>query len=307
MPMERFIFSILISGCFILSCQPQMEIRTITKTIRDTVVIKETKIISTPPKYTSAHLEQYEIDDAHFPSIGQDFRQKILVLHYTALPEQKSIRVLTEQQVSSHYLVTDAANDKINLLVSEDHRAWHAGVSHWGKRDNLNDSSIGIEIVNEGYYIEQDTLMKFYPYPEHQFKKVAILCQDIVNRYKIEPQDVVAHSDIAPQRKQDPGAMFPWKRLYDEYQVGAWYDEADKTYFIHRYRSNKINDVRFILSVQDELEEYGYQISKSGIWDKQTKKVLRAFQMHFRPENYNGYLDAETWAILKALNKKYRE
>src|SRR5690606_14223956 len=111
---------------------------------------------------------------------------------------EKSVEVLTQQTVSSHYLIQDYDDDDIYILVGENERAWHAGASYWMGRTNINDSSIGIEIVNPGYSKYQGE-MWFYPFPEHQFKKIAELAKDIVKRYELDPTFVVAHSDVAPQ------------------------------------------------------------------------------------------------------------
>ncbi len=172
--------------------------------------------------------EGYKVTRNHFPAIAQNFRQKYVILHYTALDHDKSVRVLTTQAVSSHYLVNDSTDIEIYQLVDENKRSYHAGISSWRKDATLNDTSIGIEIVNEGFKVV-DGKRVFVPFPEHQVKKVAALVQDIVTRYQIPPTNVLAHSDIAPTRKQDPGPLFPWKKLYDEYGIGMWYDDAQET------------------------------------------------------------------------------
>lgn len=292
----------LLAACS--TTQPQTETRIVKETVRDTVYI-EKETIKDGKSYHSAVLEDYKIIDTYFPARGQDYRQKFLILHYTALHNEKSIQVLTEQTVSSHYLVQDYDNDEIHILVGENERSWHAGASHWLGRTNLNDSSIGIEIVNQGYSMLNGK-MWFYPYPEHQFRKVAELAKNIVNRYGIDPTYVLAHSDIAPQRKEDPGAFFPWKKLYEEYGIGAWYNDVDKYRFWNSYSDSKKNDQSFIREFQGELAKYGYEIQQTGRWDEQTRRVVMAFQMHFRPENYSGTVDRETVAIIKALNLKYR-
>ncbi|WP_313385984.1 N-acetylmuramoyl-L-alanine amidase [Chishuiella sp.] len=252
-------------------------------------------------KNNIAKLKDYKVSTDYFPSISQDERVRFLVLHYTAINTDLSLKVLTQKDVSAHYLVNDYDDKTINLLVDETKRAWHAGVSSWKGIDNLNFTSIGIEIVNLG----NTTSPNYYaPYPEYQIKKVGQLTQDIVNRYGILPTNVVGHSDIAPGRKPDPGPLFPWKQLYTEYGVGAWYDDVDKLLFIDEYPWDTTSTY-FVTDVQNSLNKYGYKIPVTGIMDTQTKKVIIAFQMHFRPEKYDGTIDAETWAILKALNKKY--
>lgn len=252
--------------------------------------------------------EGYKVTRNHFPAIAQNFRQKYVILHYTALDHDKSVRVLTTQAVSSHYLVNDSTDIEIYQLVDENKRSYHAGISSWRKDATLNDTSIGIEIVNEGFKVV-DGKRVFVPFPEYQVKKVAALVQDIIARYQIPPTNVLAHSDIAPTRKQDPGPLFPWKKLYDEYGIGMWYDDATVQSFqsqiIPEEFNAKINDMAFVMKVQIALKQFGYGITETGVWDDATKKTIEAFQYHFRPQNYDGKIDIETWAILQALIQKY--
>ncbi|SEF73201.1 N-acetylmuramoyl-L-alanine amidase [Halpernia humi] len=251
----------------------------------------------------------YKVVKTYFPSLAQNFRQKYLIIHYTALNDEKSIRVLTEQSVSAHYLVNDLDDKEIYLLVDENKRAYHAGISAWRKDKYLNDNSIGIEIVNPGYTTDETGKKIFVPFPEYQFKKVAALAKDIATRYMIPPTNILGHSDIAPTRKQDPGPYFPWERLYKEYQLGMWYDEPVKQNFynlaINSDFENQVNTSPFIFKVQTMLSDFGYDLPLTGAWDDATKKTLESFQYHFRPQVYDGVLDPETWAILQALHQKY--
>ena len=256
----------------------------------------------------SAQPKNYKIIKTHFPSVGQNFRQRFLILHYTALNNEKSLNILTQQSVSSHYLVNDLPDDEIYQLVDENKRAFHAGLSYWRNNTGLNDNSIGIEIVNTGYTVNKSGNRQFYEFPEYQYQKVAALVKDIVDRYMIPPTHVLGHSDIAPSRKQDPGPLFPWKRLYDEHKIGMWYDENTKQNLC-KITSEEVsylyNNRNFISEIQEQFKDFGYEIQITGKWDKQTQKVIEAFQFHFRPNNYNGILDGETLAILKALLIKY--
>jgi N-acetylmuramoyl-L-alanine amidase len=194
-------------------------------------------------------------------------------------------------------------------LVDENKRAYHAGISRWKNDYNLNDSSIGIEIVNAGFNTDAAGNKIFVAFPEAQIKKVAYLVKDIADRYMIPPTNILAHSDIAPTRKQDPGALFPWKKLYDNYQIGMWYDDATMKNLLSQTSPESFvaqsNSIPFILKVQTAFQQMGYDITPSGSWDKQNSKIVEAFQYHFRPSKYNGIVDAETWAILQALNLKY--
>lgn len=252
----------------------------------------------------------YKVSKTYFPAVAQNFRVRYLILHYTALPDDKSITVLTQQAVSAHYLVNNTGDNDIYQLVDENKRAYHAGVSAWRADKNLNDTSIGIEIVNQGYTTDATGQRIFASFNDEQMKKVAALAKDIITRYNIPATNVLAHSDIAPTRKQDPGPLFPWKKLYDQYQIGMWYDEATKQTFVDQTNAagdfaTKVNDSSFIFSVQIALQKFGYGIESSGKWDDTTKKTLEAFQFHFRPLQYDGVLDVETWAILQALIQKY--
>ena len=231
-------------------------------------------------------------------------RELLLVLHYTAENFDRSLELLTKGPVSSHYLVPETAINgqrKVYQLVPENKRAWHAGVSGWQNRTNLNDSSIGIEIVNLGF-IDKGGESSWYNFPEYQIELVGDVCKDIINRHGINPTRIVGHGDIAPGRKVDPGPLFPWKTLHDN-GIGAWYDEDEKNIVqeIIQYK-NKPLDINWIQKI---LRMYGYPINETGESDEQTACVIKAFQMHFRPTDYSGNPDPETCAILQSLVSKY--
>lgn len=207
---------------------------------------------------------------------------------------------MTENEVSAHYLVSDNKLEPVYSLVNENKRAWHAGVSDWKGRNNLNDTSIGIEIVNDG-----DVSGTFVPYKDFQIKEVAVLVKYLADKYEIPATNILGHSDIAPQRKSDPGPLFPWRELYTQYNIGMWYDNETKNNYEREYETKL--SMTPVSDVQRELNKFGYGISITGSWDKQTKNVIKAFQHHFRPSNYSGEMDVETFAILKALNEKYNK
>lgn len=257
----------------------------------------------------SANPIGYTISKSYFPSLAQNFRQRYVILHYTALNDERSIRALTEQSVSAHYLVNDLDDKEIWQLVDENKRAYHAGISQWRNDSNLNDMSIGIEIVNMGFTVGADGKKIFPPFPQDQVNKVAALVKDIVARYNIPATNILGHSDIAPTRKQDPGPQFPWKQLYDQYQLGMWYDEPVKQSFMQQTQTEDFailsQQPQFIFLYQTKLKELGYGINPSGSIDETTKLTIEAFQYHFRPSDYSGVMDPETWAILQALVQKY--
>lgn len=243
-----------------------------------------------------------------FKSTGQNDRVRFLIMHYTALDDTQSLKTLTEDQVSAHYLVPKEPHSRhgkpvILQLVDENKRAWHAGLSSWNSRTNLNDTSIGIEIVNAGYTRNMLGQRTWYPYNEKQVAAITALAKDIINRYQITPDNVLAHSDIAPLRKQDPGKLFPWERLA-ALGIGAWPDRPTVTKFLGDRTPYAPANVKII---QELLKRYGYdQIPQNGIWDEKTQKTISAFQMHFRPGDISGSADAETEAIARALLEKYR-
>ncbi len=244
--------------------------------------------------------------DSRFVSENAESRIQLLVVHYTAADLPNSIRLLTKGDVSSHYLIPEypelSDDEPIALqLVPEDKRAWHAGESYWNGRRNLNDTSIGIEIVNMGYRAEGSGLI-WYPYSEPQIELVTKLAKDIIQRNGIAPENVVGHMDISPQRKKDPGPLFPWKSLAEQ-GIGAWPDPQR----VHALLAGRLpTDPVDILSLQQKLALYGYEIDQDGVMTEKTKNVISAFQMHFRQSDYSGIPDAETEAIAEALIEKYR-
>ena len=250
-----------------------------------------------------------------YASKNFDTRVKYIVIHFTSQDLETSLDTFLyreENPVSTHYLITDKADDDILNLVDENFRAWHAGKSFWREELNLNDSSIGIEIVNTSgcnekiininSYNQLKNTCNFEDFKEFQIRKLIMLIKEIRERHsRIEITNVIGHSDIAVERKLDPGPLFPWYTLYIN-NVGAWYDNDDYLKFMTKFSSN----LPEIKSLQLELRKYGYKINNSGVEDLQSQKAVRAFQMHFRPSNYDGYFDIETAAILYALNHKYR-
>lgn len=265
--------------------------------------------LSTGCASAGAVVKKYRID-ASLRSESQDSRVRNLVLHYTALPTGASLEQLTngEHGASAHYLVPDGGlleAGTVYQLVPEERRAWHAGRSYWQGDRLINSSSIGIEIVNQGYPSpEQDDLplmqRRWFDFEPAQIAVVAQLAADIIARHQILPHKVVGHSDVSPGRKVDPGPLFPWERLYREHHIGAWPEREAVEYYrrLAPYRG----DVR---DLQKRLLDYGYEAPQTGVLDKESQDVVAAFQMHFRPARYDGVPDTETSAILDALLEKY--
>ena len=257
---------------------------------------------------TVRNMWKFQVDSSSYVAIGKNERIQFIVVHYTAIDNAASIRELTTNKVSSHFLVLDEDDNKIYNLVPLEQRAWHAGASAFRGRTNINDTSVGIEIVSDG--IAKEFISDpnpYHPYDHYvdykpiQIEKVAQIIKYVAEKYNVPARNIVAHSDIAPSRKKDPGAKFPWKELYDKYNIGAWYDEADKQTFMdeEKFKATSIREIK------DELRKYGYEINRFDEWDKESKDVVYAFQLHFNPKNATGEMDLETFAILKALNKKY--
>src|SRR5690554_5604412 len=138
--------------------------------------------------------------DRSIQATSQNSRVEFVVLHYTSAENEASLKILSERNVSSHYLVTKERRPQVYLLVDESRRAWHAGASEWFGRSDMNSGSIGIEIVNQG---RQGNTWE--PYDAVQMQVVAALLKDVIRRHQIKPHNIVGHSDIAPQRKIDPG------------------------------------------------------------------------------------------------------
>ena len=255
------------------------------------------------------------------PSSNQNGRVRFLVIHHTSENFADSVSLLTrpsDNPVSAHYLIPEPGDEtyderalNVYRLVPESRRAWHAGKSYWNGEAALNDHSIGIELVNKTYCIEgpiedlekpEPDRLCFYPdFAEQQLTLLFELVGDILSRHPdIEPTAIVGHADIAPDRKVDPGPRFPWQRLY-RYGFGAWYDDDTVVTYWDRFRKS----LPPIDVVQRALQKYGYQIEATGLNDRQTQMVVRAFQMHFRPMLVTGKIDAGSAAVLFALLEKY--
>jgi N-acetylmuramoyl-L-alanine amidase len=215
-----------------------------------------------------------------------------LILHYTGMPTAKAALELlatAKGGVSCHYFVWE--DGRIWQLVAEDFRAWHAGKSFWAGETDLNSRSIGVEIVNPGHEGGRP------PYPETQIAAVIALCRDICARKKIPAARVLAHSDIAPARKTDPGESFPWRRLH-EAGVGLWVAPAP----IRpgpTYEPGALGPP--VAALQHMLAAYGYGVGVTGAYDDATRDAVAAFQRHFRPGKVDGVADVSTLLTLRAL------
>ncbi|MCB5177117.1 N-acetylmuramoyl-L-alanine amidase [Microvirga lenta] len=232
-----------------------------------------------------------------FPSPNHGERKdgqhpSMIILHYTGMPDAgEALQWLCNpvSQVSAHYFVFE--DGRVLQMVPEARRAWHAGVSSWNGESDINSRSIGIEIANPGHP------GGLPPFPDAQMESVVALTKDIVTRWRIPAVRVLAHSDVAPGRKLDPGEGFPWERLH---RAGVG----------HRVAPAPIRDGRFfsrgdqgmpIEALQAMLAMYGYGLRINGTFDEDTEKVVTAFQRHFRPERVDGVADASTITTLRDL------
>jgi len=234
--------------------------------------------------------------DTSFSARGQNSRVQFIVLHYTSTDLPNSLALLTRGEVSSHYLIGDYP-PTIYRLVDENRRSWHAGVSEWAGRTWLNASSIGIELVNLGYR-ETPYGRVWYPYSEAQIEALIELLKDLVKRHDLPPGSIIGHSDIAPQRKVDPGPLFPWKRLAEAGLV-PWPDAQ----VVAQQQALFATSLPSVGWFQQQLAIQGYAIGQHGLLDEATRKVIAAFQMKYRPARYDGEPDAETAALLQVANR----
>jgi len=219
-------------------------------------------------------------------------RPDCVILHYTGMATgQGALDLLRDpkSELSSHYFI--AEDGQIIQLVAEARRAHHAGVGVWKGERDLNSASIGIEIVNRGH----DGGLP--PFPQLQVDAAIALCRDIVSRRAIRPERILAHSDIAPARKRDPGERFPWEVLARA-GVGHWVEPAPIGGVAAVGRGQEGPHVR---SLQALLALYGYGVEMTGIYDRATEIVVTAFQRHFRPGKVDGQPDESTISTLRAL------
>jgi N-acetylmuramoyl-L-alanine amidase len=219
-------------------------------------------------------------------------RPDILLLHYTGMSStQAALERLRDPKalVSSHYVVFE--DGRIFQLVPERRRAYHAGASSWEGTRDINSRSIGIEIGNKGHDFGCPE------FPEPQIAAVIALGRDILARWPIAAARVLAHSDVAPDRKRDPGEIFPWRRLA-EAGVGLWVEPAPITEGATLGPGDHGQDVA---ELQRMLSDYGYGIDPTGRYDTATQEVVTAFQRHFRTERVDGFADVSTVRTLRKL------
>ena len=214
---------------------------------------------------------------------------KYLIYHYTGMKNDKiAIKKLTgyNSNVSCHYYIT--ASGKLIQIVPDLYTAWHAGKSNWQKYKSLNYNSIGVEVSNPGH---EHGYKKFN---DNQIKSLIKISKYLIKKYKIHKKNILGHSDIAPLRKIDPGEKFPWKLLYKK-KIGIWHNVNNNKIKLSSNKRLKCNLDKF----KKYLNKIGYKIEYSDPY--QLRKLIKVFQMRFRPELVNGKLDFECYMIAKSL------
>jgi len=232
---------------------------------------------------------------------SQNFNERLhpldmLVLHYTGMQSGEAalarMREDKEPRVSAHYMVEE--DGRVFVLVPEEKRAWQAGRSWWRGDEDLNSRSIGIEIVNPGHE------WGYRPFPDAQIAAVIELCQGILSRWPIPQNRIVAHSDIAPDRKEHPGELFPWKHL-SESGIGLWPEpQRPEPWMMH---GAAMGDAGLTVdNFRQALAAIGYKIAAAGPYDEAMAAVVRAFQRRWRPERITGEGDTDTIVLAHSVS-----
>ena len=233
-----------------------------------------------------------EVTEAPSPSFdARKAPPDAIVLHYTGMPTGEAALARLrdpEARVSAHYLVEE--DGRVFRLVPEERRAWHAGLGAWKGDRDLNSSSVGIEIVNPGHEFG------YRPFPDAQVAAVIELVADVRSRWMIEDGRIIAHSDLAPERKQDPGELFPWKRLAQAGH-GLWFEPPPAP----GQPLAEGEEGAAVFALQAGFSRLGYDLPPSGKFDAATTAVVRAFQRHWVQTRFDGVADGETRARLIAL------
>jgi N-acetylmuramoyl-L-alanine amidase len=215
---------------------------------------------------------------------------KFIIIHYTGMQSERAcIERLSsnKSQVSTHYLINRAGSTI--KMVNEKNTAWHAGKSKWKNFINLNNQSIGIELVNKGHQFGYENFSK------KQISKLILLCEFLIKKYKIKKSNILGHSDIAPLRKKDPGEKFPWQFLSKK-KIGYWYGINKKVIKKQNLNKNGLRNSFFI-----NLHKIGYRYFDKKKPSKDDAKVTKAFQRRFRQNKVNGLIDQECLQISQYL------
>jgi N-acetylmuramoyl-L-alanine amidase len=223
-----------------------------------------------------------------------DGKINMIIAHYTGMKSAEAALCRLcdpTAEVSAHYMIDE--DGEIYHLVANEKRAWHAGRSYWSGEEDINSCSLGIELANPGHEFG------YRAFPEQQIASFMDLCRELAMVYRIPRYRILCHSDIAPGRKQDPGELFPWQRLYGS-GIGFW-PSAD-------FRANKVgrryragDSGSEIRTIRENFRKFGYQLTDTVDFDDELTAVVIAFQRHWRQQNCDGIVDPETYAILLHL------
>jgi len=220
---------------------------------------------------------------------------KFIVIHYTGMKsETAAIKRLCDDRfrVSAHYFIKK--NSEIINLVPDLYTAWHAGKSKWLNYNSLNKNSIGIEIQNPGHN------NRYENFSNKQLSSLKVLLRSLIKKYKIDLKNILGHSDIAPERKKDPGEKFPWKNLAN-HKLAIWHSLKESN--IKKSRKKKLNKDEEIMFIKN-LNKIGYGKIKKLNFNLNKKYIIKAFQRRFRQNLVNGIADQESFLISKNLLKQ---
>ena len=220
---------------------------------------------------------------------GNKRQIKFVIIHYTGMQSEiESINRLKnfKSKVSCHYLIN--RKGKIIQMVLDKNIAWHAGKSKWKKFTNLNNKSIGIELVNRGHRFGYQNFTKV------QIKELIILCKNLKKKYRVKKENFLGHSDIAPLRKIDPGEKFPWEKL-SRYNLGKWYSRRK---IALKVKSKKLDKIFF-----KNLKKIGYRYFNIQRRNFKDQKIIKSFQQHYSPKNVTGKIDQKTFQISQLLTR----
>ena len=238
-----------------------------------------------------------KINNLNSPNFNRKKRSKhsinAIIIHYTGMQSEREslFRLCSpKSKVSSHFVINQSG--KVYRLVKDNQIAWHAGKSSWGKYNNLNKNSIGIELVNKGHEFG------YTEFKKKQLLSLIRICKNLIKKYRINKKNIVGHSDVAPLRKKDPGEKFPWKKLADN-GIGNWHD--CETRVLKKNRNRKILKKKDKIEFTKNLKKIGYRfLNKKNL---SLIKIFKAFQRHYRKELINGHADKECLIIAQNLIK----
>ena len=214
---------------------------------------------------------------------------KFIIIHYTGMQSEiESFKRLTnlESGVSCHYFIN--RKGLITQMVKDNQIAWHAGKSKWKNIKNLNENSIGIELVNKGHEYG------YQNFTNQQIKSLVALCRNLKKKFKIKKENFLGHSDVAPLRKMDPGEKFPWKKL-SKYSLGIWHSKIKKR-SLDLSCNKKVEKIFF-----KNLHKIGYRYFNITKRRSSDKLVIRAFQQRYLPKRVSGKIDQKTYEICHFL------